>query len=504
MKIIRSNQIDKIFTKTLRNSKIIIHAHGVFDLLHIGHIRYLKEAKKNGDILIVTITSDKYVNKGQGRPFFNQNIRSEALAALSCVDYVLINNDYNAVEIIKHIKAKYYIKGADYKSKKITEDKNLFIEKKAISSVGGKMIFSKEKIFSSSMILNRNSNLFNKNQKKFINVIKKNHKLNDLIKILNELKSKKILVIGETILDEYVFCKAIGKSGKEPILVNQYLKSNMYAGGVLSVANNISDFCKSINLVSFLGEDSNKYDKFFKDNLNKNIKLDFIKKKNSPTIVKSRFIDSYNKNKFAAIYKINSKQLDSSEEIRILNKIKKKIDKVDYVIIVDYGHGLLTDKITKFIKKKAKNLSVNCQCNAFNVSQYNLLNYNNLNYLCLQEGEIRTYFKDNNLPLKYLIKKLSKDNKINNITITKGSQGVISYDGKKFYDCPAFANSIKDRIGAGDTLFALTSLMNNLKVDRNFSLFCGSLAASQTVATIGTGNVYSKNNLIKSIEYSLK
>ena len=88
--------------------------HGVFDLLHIGHIRHFEQARKFGDVLAVTTTPDQFVNKGFGRPAFNERLRAEALAALSCVDYVAINQWPTAVETIRLLRPDYYVKGSDY------------------------------------------------------------------------------------------------------------------------------------------------------------------------------------------------------------------------------------------------------------------------------------------------------------------------------------------------------------------------------------------------------
>ena len=89
--------------------------HGVFDLLHLGHIKHFEEAKKYGDILVVTITPNKYVSKGPNRPVFNTNQRMEAIASLETVDYVSENKWRDAVETIKLLKPNVYCKGPDYK-----------------------------------------------------------------------------------------------------------------------------------------------------------------------------------------------------------------------------------------------------------------------------------------------------------------------------------------------------------------------------------------------------
>ena len=91
-KILNPDKLKKIVQYEKKKGKRIVLCHGTFDLLHIGHIKHFKEAKKLGDILIVTLTSDKFVNKGPGRPHFNEGQRLEAISSLSAVDYVSLNN----------------------------------------------------------------------------------------------------------------------------------------------------------------------------------------------------------------------------------------------------------------------------------------------------------------------------------------------------------------------------------------------------------------------------
>ena len=114
-KIININEVEKLANFLKKKKKKIVHCHGVFDLLHIGHIKYFEEAKSSGDILIVTITPDKYVNKGPHRPAFSETLRAEAIASLDCVDFVAINQWPTAIETIKTLNVDIYAKGPDYK-----------------------------------------------------------------------------------------------------------------------------------------------------------------------------------------------------------------------------------------------------------------------------------------------------------------------------------------------------------------------------------------------------
>ena len=132
----------------------IVHCHGVFDLLHIGHIKHFEAAKKLGDVLVVTLTADQFVNKGPGRPAFSEDLRAEAIAALSAVDYVAINTSASAVDALSITKPHRYVKGADYKDRVPTSGSKMQGEIDLVRSFGGDIAFTEEPQFSSSKLLN--------------------------------------------------------------------------------------------------------------------------------------------------------------------------------------------------------------------------------------------------------------------------------------------------------------------------------------------------------------
>src|SRR5215470_5919066 len=126
----------------------IVLAHGCFDTLHIGHIRHLQEARKLGDRLVVSVTADRFVKKGPGRPLFTDEERAEALLELRCVDEVKINDAPDAVMMIQHVKPAVYVKGIDYAE--VGDDKALAREGEAVSALGGEMQFTSTRKWSST------------------------------------------------------------------------------------------------------------------------------------------------------------------------------------------------------------------------------------------------------------------------------------------------------------------------------------------------------------------
>jgi rfaE bifunctional protein nucleotidyltransferase chain/domain len=133
--------------------KKIVLCHGCFDLMHPGHIKYFQASKNMGDILVVTLTPDKFVDKGPGRPVFNQDLRAESIAALECVDYVSVNQWPTAEETLRLLRPDIYVKGQEFEK---LEDKTGKIQREAevVKEIGAEIRFTHEIVFSSTKLLN--------------------------------------------------------------------------------------------------------------------------------------------------------------------------------------------------------------------------------------------------------------------------------------------------------------------------------------------------------------
>ena len=166
-KIKNLEDLNHIIADLKSTGKKIVHCHGVFDLLHIGHIKHFKEAKTFGDVLIVSITPDEFVNKGPGRPAFTTSLRLESLASLEVVDYVFANKWPTAEDTIKIIKPDIYCKGPDYKNHLDDITGKINDEEAAVNFVGGKIVYTDDITFSSSSLLNKFSNLYSKEEELF-------------------------------------------------------------------------------------------------------------------------------------------------------------------------------------------------------------------------------------------------------------------------------------------------------------------------------------------------
>ena len=150
-KLLSLDTLREVLEKERHNGKTIVLCHGVFDLLHIGHIRYLSRAHELGEILVVTCTPDRFVDKGPNRPAFTEVLRAEALASLACVDFVAINSWPTAEETLRFLRPNIYAKGAEFKD---LDDATGKIAKEAavVAEIGARLEFVSDIVFSSSNI----------------------------------------------------------------------------------------------------------------------------------------------------------------------------------------------------------------------------------------------------------------------------------------------------------------------------------------------------------------
>lgn len=504
-KIINIQKASKIVSNYKKNKKTVVMCHGAFDVLHYGHIAHFEEAKKLGDVLIVSVTSDNFINKGPNRPFFKQDIRLKTIASLQLVDYVVISDSDVAISNILSIKPNIYCKGPDYQNNKDDITGNIKREINAIKKVKGVISYTKAITYSSSKLINIFSDNFNEDQKKFLNKIKSKHTIYYINKAIESLSNQKVLTIGETIIDEYVFCEAIGKSGKEPVLVLKEKKSEKYLGGIGSVANNISELVNNIKILSLIGEHNTDLD-FIKKNLNKRIKLNFISKENSPTILKKRFVDEIDSKKLLGVYKINDDSISHKLKLKIKKTILNEISKVDTVIVVDYGHGFLDSELSDMISKKSKFVCVNTQINSFNVGTQRINKYKSPDCLIINESELRHELRDSISSIDSLAKKIWEIVKYKKLVVTCGSLGAMIFNkrAKNKVHCPAFAGKIVDKVGSGDAMLSMISICLKSGLSDELSLFLGSIAAAKSVESIGNSYYLKKIDLLKSVTYMLK
>ena len=486
-----------------KKGKTVVLCHGVFDLMHPGHIKHLEAAKKEGDILVVTLTPDKYVNKGPGRPVFNEVLRAETLASLIAVDYVAVNKWKTAVETIKTIRPGVYVKGSDYAAPENDLTGGIFHEQAAIESVGGRLHFTDEITFSSTELLNKFFGVFPDETKAFLTSFKRKYSAEKVVGELKRLKNLKVLVIGDTIIDEYHYCKGMSKPPKDNIISTKFISEERFAGGVLACANHIAGFCQSVDLVTCLGSVDSK-EEYILEHLKPNIKHKFFYRNDTCTVVKRRFVDPVFLTKLFEVSFLEDYMLPEKTISQICRHLAASIGRYDLVLVSDFGHGFISGPIASALSK-AKFLAVNAQSNSANMG-YNLVTkYGRADYLCVDEPEVRLAAHNKYGEINGIIKKVAGGLKSGRASITRGHMGSVNYDSRRgFSECPIFSSKVVDRVGAGDAYLSITAPLAASGCDMDLVGFVGNAVAAIKVGIVCNRSAIEPVELYKFINTLLK
>ena len=333
----------------------------------------------------------------------------------------------------------------------------------------------------------------------FLGSYLENYSFEETLAYLERAEKFKILVVGEAIIDEYQYCEAIGKSSKEPTLVVKRNSMEKFAGGTLAVANHVANFCNEVSLLTFLGAQQSE-ENFIAEKLNKSIERLFLFRKNSPTIVKRRFIEEYFFSKLLEVYEINDAALDEEDNRELCSILKEKLPHYDMVIVVDFGHNMLSSEAINILCREAKFLAVNVQANAGNLGYNTISNYERADYISITENELRLESRDRRGDLKHMVLEISQKLNCDHISITRGKYGCLCYSKSQgFFEIPSFASQVVDRVGAGDAFLSLTALCVLQEAPMEVVGFVGNSVGAQAVATVGHRRFIEREPLFEQI-----
>lgn len=495
--------IDKV-NELRKRGKTIVQSHGIFDLIHPGILKHINSARKQGDVLIVTVIKDKDVRRGPGRPIFPEVYRVENVASLEQVDYVCLADDEIPFESVRKINPHIFAKGQTYKErdqkiheKIFQEEKEFYLGKCRIYETGG---FS----FSSSQIINNFLDIYPEETKNFLRAFSKKYSFHDIVEKLNNLKNLKVFIIGDGIIDEYHYCEAMGVALKAPLVVNRYITHEIFAGGAFAIANHIAGVCEKVHLVTLLGNYDSKED-FIMSSMKPNIATKLFYRDDGPTIVKKRYINQYLNQKLFEINYLNDAYINEDCEQQVIDYLKSNIPKYDLVLISDFGHGFITNKIIKNIEQISKTFAVNTQTNAAN-SGYNIITkYHNPLYVCLDQTEVRLAVQEKFKDIEDVIKKITQILNAEYLIVTLGKKGSIGINNKNEINrTPIFSSKVIDTVGAGDAFFAFTAPCFALGLPLDLVSFIGNAVGALAVQITCNKKPVEKYELLEFIHTLLK
>jgi len=483
----------------------VVLAHGVFDLVHMGHVRHLEAARREGDLLIVTTTADHLVNKGPGRPIFSQNLRAEMLAALEYVDWVGISEAPSAEAVLDVIKPDVYVKGADYENPEDDITGNIVKEREAVEKHGGRVVFTRDISFSSTELINKYLDVYDRPLRDYLDGLRNSGVAEKIMALIESVKDYRVLLVGDAIIDEYQYVQAMAKAPKENMIATRSIAGELFAGGVFAAANHVANLCAEVEIVTVLGSKDSRED-FIRSKLKPNITLTPLYRDDAPTTRKCRFIDDGYMRKLFEVYYFDDSPADGALDAEINKVIAERTRDFDFVIATDFGHGMLTARAVETLTEKSRFLAVNAQTNSANLG-YNLITkYRKADFICVDAPEAQLAVGDRFSDIETLVtEKLSKRIDCGKFVITHGQDGCVTFeDGAGAIRIPAFTKTVIDTVGAGDAFLAVSAPLAAAGGAMELVGFAGNAAGAMKVMIVGHRRSIEKIPLIRYITTLLK
>lgn len=474
--------------------------HGVFDLVHPGHLAHFKEAKSVCDILVVSLTAAKYVRKGPDRPYFDDEMRLEFLESIECVDFVMLSNDFTPDDVIECVRPDFYFKGEEYSVSE--NDVTGMIDKEVglVREYGGDVYYTTGETFSSTKLINKGLCALPEKVLDFSDRFIRHYSIESVKTYSDRAKNLKVLVIGDVIIDRYTYCAVQGLMSKDMGYSVRFQEEEEFLGGSVAIARQLAAFSDHVTLCSVIGTQQELYDRF-RQELGGLMTLELVRSPAYSTIVKHRYLEKDKKrDDLRKIFAINnipeSVRMENQTEQGFQNKIRELIGGFDVVFLCDYGHGLISEETIKIIQDQAAFLVLNCQTNSTNYGMNLITKYTKADLFTLDQKELKLAYPYCDMDEKEALARLGEHLGCSG-WLTRGSSGAYALEGQKIMECPAFVLKVIDTIGAGDAFFSIAGLFSAAGASVELGMFMGNIAGALACNIVGNERSIEKPDILK-------
>jgi rfaE bifunctional protein kinase chain/domain/rfaE bifunctional protein nucleotidyltransferase chain/domain len=437
--------------------KKVVMCHGVFDIVHPGHLRHLLYAKSKGDVLVVSVTADEHITKANVRPYVPEDLRAINLAAFEMVDYVVIDRDPTPLNNLGRIQPDYYAKGYQY----IEGGMNPKTQEEAqvLERYGGDIIFTPGDIVYSSSHLIEMAPPNIASEKLMVLMDAEGLTFADLRDALRKMSSIRVHVIGDTIVDGYTQCSMIGGMSKTPTMSVRFEAKEDFTGGAAVVAKHLRAAGGEVVFSTVLGDDALK-DRVLKDLTEHGVRCLPVIDPTRPTSNKNAIVVGGYR-----LLKIDTLDNRSISE-KIARQLVTQVERTpsDAVVCSDFRHGI-------FNRHTIPELIAAIPRNAYRVADSqvasrwgNILDFRGFDLIAPNEREARFALGDQDSVVRPLGVELFRRAQCKTLMLKLGDRGLIVFrdrpaaDARSFFTIDSFAERAVDPVGAGDALLAYATL----------------------------------------------
>jgi len=471
-----------------QQGKTVVQCHGCFDIVHPGHIRYLRFARSLGDVLIVTVSSDEVVMKGYERPYIPEDLRLDNLAELSCVDYVALSEDEWAGPVLEALQPDIYVKGREYESK---DDPRFANEKKIVESYGGRVVLgSGDVIFSSTEIGRRKRNTLDMEQQKIQRFCRSNEitaaRLKNAISRFSDLR---ILVLGDAIIDHYAHCEGARVASESPIISVKPVSEEWFVGGAGLIARQAAALGAKATFVTCCAEDEGLAR--IKTTLERfGAEVHNLAVPGRGTYTKTRFLVGGRK-----VFKVdrgNPAPIPIETTTELIGSLGELLTSHDGLVVTDFGYGLFGSTLSEAISELATAAGKPYFADVSTNGQANILKFRRPQLATPTEDELRFAMADAESGISNLASRYYATSDAQGLIVTMGRRGSLGFEpptkrGLRLRTnyLPALEVNEVDAVGAGDVFLTGASLAQLAGEPMPVAMYVGSALASISAGVLG-------------------
>ncbi len=454
----------------------VIMCHGMFDIVHPGHLRHLMYAKGQADILIASVTADVHNQKANFRPYVPEELRAMNLAALEVVDYVIIDRNPTPIENIKRLQPDFFAKGYEYFAGSVPPKTQEEID--ALEGYGGEIVFTPgDVVYSSSALIEAGPPKLAL-EKLLALMHSEGVTFADLRKTIAALAGLRVHILGDTIVDSYSYCSLLGATAKSPTFSVKHERSDMFVGGAAVVAKHMKAAGADVSFSTVLGDDVLK-DFVLEDLADAGVTCHAVVDHTRPTTHKERFIASGHK--MLQVDRVDNHPVSARAVKELVDSTRRA--RGDVVIFSDFRHGIFNRQTIGPLREGISPEGLTVADSQVSNRWGNILDFTDFDLITPNEREARFALGDQDSVVRPLALELFRQARCQYLILKVGERGIISYRRpgpmpRDFFTVDSFVEHLVDPVGAGDALLAYASL--SLKATGNLVIasILGSVGAA--------------------------
>jgi rfaE bifunctional protein kinase chain/domain/rfaE bifunctional protein nucleotidyltransferase chain/domain len=458
--------------------KAVIMCHGVFDIVHPGHLRHLMYAKSKADLLVASLTADEHIAKANHRPYVPQELRAANLAALEMVDYVIVDPNATPIENIKRLQPDYFAKGYEYTASGFPPRTQEEIA--TVQSYGGEMLFTPgDVVYSSSALIEAIPPRIHV-EKLLALMESEGIDFRDLRSASRAMAGLSVHVVGDTIVDSYSYCSLLGATAKSPTFSVKHDFTDVFAGGAAIVAKHMKAAGARVTFSTILGDDERR--QFVLDDLAAaGVECRPYVDRTRPTTHKERFIADGHK--MLQVDRVDNRPISDTALNTLISSLRGH--QSDVVIFSDFRHGIFSRRTIDELKQAIPEGALKVADSQVSNRWGNILDFTDFDLLTPNEREARFALGDQDSVVRPLASELYRQAGCRYLILKLGERGIIGYRSgghlpREFFTVDTFVEHLVDPIGAGDALLAHAALALRATDNIVIAAILGSIAAAVT------------------------